>query len=771
MAPRWQFWIDRGGTFTDCIGVDPDGRRHVTKVLSGPDAPLRGIRALRGLPDDAPVEPCDVRLGTTLATNALLERRGTSCALVITRGFGDIVRIGDQSRPELFAPTIVRPAVLYDAVVEVDARADPEGRVLAEPDEASTREALAGLHARGIGAVAIVVLHGHRAPALERTLGGWAREVGFARVSLSHEIAPETGLLGRADTTLVDAYLTPVLQRYLADLARSLPGSRLRLMQSSGGLTSPARFTGHNAILSGPAGGAVACAAIARRWAPTGVIGLDMGGTSTDVCRAVDPAHTGEDTAVAHAYETSIAGVRVRSPMVQVHTIAAGGGSICRLHDGRLTVGPDSAGATPGPLCYGDPSARDLALTDVNVVLGRLHPRRFALPLQPARAHAALQTIADAVGDRSPAQIAEGFFDVAVEQMAGAIRRVSIERGHDASAHGLVVFGGAGAQHACAVARRLRMRTIWLHPLAGVMSAWGIGLAPVTWHGVEAIGPLPIAELATAWTAADALVERGRAQLLRDDGVAAPRVRALPMADVRYVGTDVALTLPMTEDGSADDLAARFGERYARRFGFARDDRDIEITAVRVALTADAGDADAGDAGVTAPAAALDPRPHAASSTHRLWHGGRWHDAAVVDRETLTEGATLDGPALVLEDTATPSSPTSPRRRPRPRTRAATRFGCRCSPTASCRSPSRWARCCGAPRCPRTSASAWIFRARSSTVRADWSPTPRTCPCTSGRWARPWPPWPRPIPSRRRATCSPPTTPPSGARTCPTSPS
>ncbi len=648
---RWRFSIDRGGTFTDCIGEDPTGRCHVTKVLSGPDAPLRGIRALLGLPDDAPIPPCDVRLGTTLATNALLERRGTACALVVTRGFGDIVRIGDQSRPELFAPTIVRPPVLYDAVLEVDARADPAGRVLARPDPATTRPALAQLHARGIGSVAIVILHGHRAPDLERELGEWARAVGFSRVSLSHEVAPETGLLGRADTTLVDAYLTPVLQHYLADLARALPGSRLRLMQSSGGLTSPARLTGHNAILSGPAGGAIACAAIARRWAPAGVIGLDMGGTSTDVCRAVDPTRTGEDTAVAHAYETSIAGVRVRSPMVQVHTIAAGGGSICRLHDGRLTVGPDSAGATPGPLCYGDRRARALALTDVNLVLGRLHPRRFALPLQPDRAHAALQAIADAVGDRSAAQIAEGFFDVAVEQMAGAIRRVSIERGHDASAHGLVVFGGAGAQHACAVARRLRMRTIWLHPLAGVMSAWGIGLAPVTWHGAEAIGPLPLSRLSTARAAAGALVERGRAQLAVDDGVTPDAVHELALVDVRYVGTDVAITLPLGED-EADDptasLTARFAERYAQRFGFTRPDRAIELTAVRVELTAGGTDPETGTS--------LDDAPEARSSvptTQRLWHGGRWHDAAVIDRETLAPGAALDGPALVLDDTAT----------------------------------------------------------------------------------------------------------------------
>jgi 5-oxoprolinase (ATP-hydrolysing) len=643
---RWQFWIDRGGTFTDCIGRAPDGGLHVAKVLSGPDAPLHGIRRLLGLDPQAPIDPCDVRLGTTLATNALLERRGEPCALVITRGFGDLLRIGDQTRPDLFAPTIERPGPLYAAVLEVDARADADGVTLQAPDPEVTRAGLADLVATGLRSVAIAVMHGHRARDLERTLGAWASEVGFTHVSLSHEVAAEIGLLGRGDTTVVDAYLTPALQRYLADLGEALPGSRLQLMQSSGGLTSPARFTGRNAILSGPAGGAVACAALAATRRTPAVIGLDMGGTSSDVCRAVDPARTGEDAAVGRVYETRVAGVRVRAPMVEVHTVAAGGGSICRLDGDRLTVGPDSAGADPGPLCYGHPEARALALTDINLALGRLSADRFALPLSRARVDAALTDLAARLGERTPPQVAQGFFDIAVEQMALAIRHVSVERGYDAADHGLVVFGGAGGQHACAVARRLGIDTVWLHPLAGVMSAWGIGLAPLSWHGEADLGG---AALASAPPLADAaleqLVDAGRRRMVEADGVDPTDITATRRVDLRYAGTETAITIAW-DDGRA--LRARFEATHARQFGYVRPGHGIEMTAARVELSA----AGPGVALPTIAKAAAVPRPDA-DDADRLWFGGQWVPRPIYDREHIGAGAHVDGPALVLEPTAT----------------------------------------------------------------------------------------------------------------------
>jgi 5-oxoprolinase (ATP-hydrolysing) len=646
----WRFWIDRGGTFTDCVGREPaTGRLHVAKVRSGADAPIEGIRQILGLGPADPIAPCEVRLGTTLATNALLERKGEPCALAITRGFADLLEIGDQSRPEIFTRAIRKPSPLYARVVEVDARAAPDGSVLTRPDEAALREDLQAVRDAGISSLAIVVLHGHVAGALEDEIAAVAHEVGFVQVSCSHRVAAEIGMLGRGDTTVVDAYLTPRLSAYLHDLGRALPGSRLRLMQSSGGLAAPARFTGKNAILSGPAGGAVACAAIASARGIPRVIGLDMGGTSTDVCRAVDPSRTGEDEALPRTYETLVAGVRLRAPMIEVHTVAAGGGSICRYDAGRMSVGPDSAGAHPGPLCYGDPEARELALTDIGLALGRIRPERFALPLSEAPVHAALREVAARMAEdgtpRTPEQIAEGFFRIAVDEIAAAVRQVSIARGHDVADHGLVVFGGAGGQHACAVARQLGIRTVWLHPLAGVLSAWGIGLAPAAWHG-EADLQRRALDDDVAHAAADAVAmldAEGRAQMIAADGVDPRAIAVHGRVDLRYRGTETTFTIPL---GSAAAMREAFEARHRAELGYARPEAIVEAVTARVELTSVEPVLPSPDL------ASLDalpaPRAHA-----RLWCGDAWHDAPVFDREALGPGPILHGPALVLEDTGT----------------------------------------------------------------------------------------------------------------------
>ncbi|HZO13069.1 MAG TPA: hydantoinase/oxoprolinase family protein, partial [Polyangiaceae bacterium] len=507
---RWQFWIDRGGTFTDCLGRDPQGDMHVAKVLSSDRAPIEGIRHILGLAADEPVPPSDVRMGTTVATNALLERKGIPCALLVTRGLRDLLEIGTQARPEIFARHVVKPSLLYQEVLEIDARAAADGRVLARPGPELAQE-LAALRKR-VDSVAVVVMHGYACPELEREVGDVARAAGFAHVALAHELAAEIGMLARGDTAIVDAYLTPLLHRYLDELAAELPGSSLRLMQSSGGLAPAHAFRGPAAVLSGPAGGVVACARIAESNALAEVIGFDMGGTSTDVCRLADGR-------AEQTHETETAGVRIRAPMLAVHTVAAGGGSICRFDGQRLLVGPESAGADPGPLCYGRPEARALTLTDVNVALGRVLSDRFPFELEEQRLRAALADIARESG-LSAEQVAAGFFEVANARMAEAIKQISVARGYDVRRHALVLFGGAAGQHGCAVARALGMRTIVVHPYAGVLSAWGMGLADVSWYGSEDAGRVPLSaeELARLSGIAGVLEHRGRDHL-RVEGI------------------------------------------------------------------------------------------------------------------------------------------------------------------------------------------------------------------------------------------------------------
>lgn len=632
----WDIWIDRGGTFTDCVGREPNtGLLRAVKLLSSDRAPLLGIRRLLGLQDDEPVPPCRVRMGTTLATNALLERRGAACGLAISRGFGELLAIGDQTRPDLFALVIEPRPQLQRAVLEVDARLAADGAVLVRPGE-ELSEGLRALRATGLRSLAVAVIHAHRDGALEREIGEAAIAAGFEHVTLSHEVAGAQGLLARAETAVVDAYLTPLLREYVALLGRELPGSEVAIMQSSGDLTPAAKFRGRDAVLSGPAGGVVACAAIARMLGLSQVIGFDMGGTSTDVTRWAG--------AYERRHEAEVAGVRVRTPMLAIHTVAAGGGSICRVEAGRLTVGPESAGALPGPLCYGRDGATALTITDVNLALGRLAGARFPFALAPGRALAALEQLARELGGYTAMQVAEGLRRVADEHMAAAIREVSLRRGHDVREHAMIVFGGAGGQHACAVARLLGVRTLVFHPLAGVLSAWGMGAARIGWHGEQDAGQVVLDDAALAGLEPRfvGLEARGRAALGPGEWAAVRRV------DLRYRGTHAPQTLARVGDAAA--LAEAFTAEHRRVFGYARPGHAIELVSVRVELV----EVDEGLSGhVRMDMSQVPGESGAAELRKELWIDGRWQAAPVWPREALRPGQRVHGPAIVVEDTAT----------------------------------------------------------------------------------------------------------------------
>ena len=639
---RWSFWIDRGGTFTDCIGRDPDGALHVAKVLSSDRAPLIGIRKLLGLSPGDPIPPIDVRMGTTVATNALLEREGVRCALVTTRGFGDLLEIGTQSRPDLFALDVVKPPTLYTEVLEIDARVASDGAVIEEPDPAATLAALTDLAER-VSSVAVVLMHAYAAPGLERRVGEWAQQAGIADVSLSHELVAELGMLARGDTAVVDAYLTPLLRDYLEGLRRELPGSTLRLMQSSGSLVDASRFRGPAAVLSGPAGGVVAVERLAEVCGLEEAIGFDMGGTSTDVCRVA--SRDGAEL----VYETETAGVRIRAPMLAIHTVAAGGGSICRYDGQRFVVGPQSAGAEPGPLCYGRPDARDLTVTDVNLALGRVVGDHFPFPLDAARVRAALVEVGETAGtSRSPEEIAAGFFEVANAHMAEAIKTISVARGHDVRAHTLVLFGGAAGQHGCAVARRLGMRRALVHPLAGVLSAFGMGAAELGWHGERDAGRIPLdADAVVACEPVLAsLSDEGR-HALQAEGAEPGTIRVSRRLELRYRGTETGIPV---DHGEVAAMREAFENAHRARFGYARPAHGVEVVNVRVSVTG-------GDRRLSEPkvAEADEPTP---LRRQTLWLAPPGFperveavDVPVFERAAIGAGGRVEGPALVLDAT------------------------------------------------------------------------------------------------------------------------
>src|SRR5689334_19954660 len=514
-------------------------------------------------------------MGTTVATNALLERKGERLALAITRGFGDALRIGYQARPDIFARHILLPSMLYARVAEIDERVSVDGAVLIALDEDHARRGLAGIREAGIDALAIVLMHGWKWRAHEERLAEVSRELGFTQVSVSHEVAPLIKLVGRGDTTVVDAYLSPVLRRYVDRVAAGLPDETdLHFMQSNGGLAEATAFRGKDAILSGPAGGVVGMVAASGPHEAEHLIGFDMGGTSTDVSHYAGRFELSDESVVA--------GVRIRAPMMQIHTVAAGGGSICRFDGMRFRVGPESAGANPGPACYrnGGP----LTVTDCNLFLGRIDPERFPKvfgpkgdqPLDPDAARARLQEVADELGgSKSLEEIARGFLDIAVDNMAAAIRKISIARGHDVTRYTLACFGGAGGQHACAVADALGMERILIHPLAGVLSAYGIGIADV-----KAIRDASwLRALGEDFSDALAQLERRACDALIEQGVPVERIELIRRARLRTAGSDTTLEIAIAPAG---DMHAAFSELHRGRFGYMDEGAEVIVDALVV---------------------------------------------------------------------------------------------------------------------------------------------------------------------------------------------
>jgi 5-oxoprolinase (ATP-hydrolysing) len=660
---RWQFWIDRGGTFTDIVARRPDGALVTHKLLSEnpgqyADAALAGIRSLLGLKPGDPI-PADqveaVKMGTTVATNALLERKGEPTLLLITRGFRDALRIGYQARPRIFDRRIMLPELLYTRVEEIDERLTAQGQVLQEIRHEDVRARLQAALDAGIRSVAIVFMHAYRYPAHEQAAARMAEEMGFTQVSASHQVSPMMKLVGRGDTTVVDAYLSPLLRRYVDRIASELPGIQLMFMQSNGGLTAADQFQGKDSILSGPAGGIVGMVRIAEAAGADHLIGFDMGGTSTDVSH-----YNGE---FERAFETQVAGVRMRAPMMNIHTVAAGGGSVLQFDGTRMRVGPDSAGADPGPAAYGN--GGPLAVTDCNVLLGKIQPRFFPQIFGP-QANQPLDTgtvqqkfgdlaarISEQTGRTStPEAVAEGFISIAVSNMANAIKKISVERGYDVTRYTLVSFGGAGGQHACLVADALGMNRALIHPLAGVLSAYGMGLADITAMRETSVelplqqDSLPRCETALADMAGTAT------QQVAAQGIAQEHIRLVRRAHLRYEGTDSAL---LVEYSDVPAMQAAFEAAYRQRYSFLMQDKRLIIEALSVEAIGQSGEQTgasdaASNAGGAAPAATA---ATAAAATVRMYSGGAFHDTAVYRRENLALGTRIAGPAIVSDANAT----------------------------------------------------------------------------------------------------------------------
>src|SRR5512140_7684 len=648
-VPRWQFWIDRGGTFTDVVGRRPDSTLVTHKLLSDnpeqyDDAAVAGIRHLLGLKPGEPVTPAlvdCVKMGTTVATNALLERKGEPTLLVTTRGFRDALRIAYQNRPRLFDRHIVLPELLYSAVIEANERVGAYGDVIAALDEAQLRTELASAFDRGLCSVAIVFMHGYRYTAHEKAAAALAREAGFTQVSTSHETSPMMKFVSRGDTTVVDAYLSPILRRYVEQVAAEMPGVKLFFMQSSGGRADAHAFQGKDAILSGPAGGIVGMARTATLAGFDKVIGFDMGGTSTDVSH-----FAGE---FEREFETQVAGVRMRAPMMSIHTVAAGGGSILEFDGSRFRVGPRSAGANPGPASYrrGGP----LAVTDANVMVGKIQPRYFPKVFGP-KANEALSyevvqgkfnELAGRIG-RSAEVVAEGFINIAVQQMANAIKKISVARGYDVTRYTLQCFGGAGGQHACLVADALGMSRVFVHPLAGVLSAYGMGLADQNTIREQAIElPLAPESLPQVAERLQALGSAAQAELRRQqagDGEIVLHRRV----HVRYEGSDSALVVPF---GDLDTIVAGFEAAYRQRFAFLMHGKRMMVEAVSVEAVVP------GEAAVEWRLPMNPARDVPRRETVRMYSGGQWHPAALVVREDLRPGDRVPGPAVIAERNAT----------------------------------------------------------------------------------------------------------------------
>jgi len=653
---RWQFWIDRGGTFTDIVARRPDGTLLTHKLLSeNPeqyrDAAVAGIRRLLELEADTPIPPQlveAVKMGTTVATNALLERKGEPTALLITRGFGDALRIAYQNRPRLFDRRIVLPELLYQQVVEIDERVGARGDVVAPLNEAEVRRELQVLHAAGYRTLAVVLMHAYRFPAHEEAIGRIATELGFTQISLSHKVSPLMKLVSRGDTTVVDAYLSPILRRYVDQVASQMADVRLLFMQSSGGLTDAHRFQGKDSILSGPAGGIVGMARTAHAAGFDRIIGFDMGGTSTDVSH-----YAGE---FEREFETQVAGVRICAPMMSIHTVAAGGGSVLHFDGSRLRVGPDSAGANPGPASYrrGGP----LTVTDCNVMLGKIQPNRFPAVFGP---HAdqtldrdvvvqkfteMAERIEQATGQhRTPEEVAEGFIDIAVGNMANAIKFISVQRGHDVTEYTLSTFGGAGGQHACLVADALGMTRVFAHPFAGVLSAYGMGLADQTAMREQALElALTAQAIPTLRARLDVLADEARDDLLAQ-GVGRHQIDVVERAHLRYDGTDSVIVVPFD---ALENMIGQFEASYQQRYSFLMPDKALIVEAISVEAIGSEQHA----AAAPRPASTRSGPLRAADSV-QLFSGGVWHATALYLREDMRPGDRVRGPAIIAEKNAT----------------------------------------------------------------------------------------------------------------------
>ncbi|MEM8775352.1 MAG: hydantoinase B/oxoprolinase family protein [Pseudomonadota bacterium] len=651
MGGSWEFWIDRGGTFTDIVGLDPTGQVHTHKLLSeNPeryrDAAVQGIREVMGVEDAFPDDAVSaVKMGTTVATNALLERKGERLLLVITKGFRDLLKIGYQTRPKLFDLEIKRPDLLYEDVIEMDERLDAEGGVVRPLNEAPLQALLQNSFDSGVRAIAIAGLHAYLNPAHEARVAEMAREIGFTQISTSGDVSKLAKLVGRGDTTVVDAYLSPILRRYVDQVAGALDLGRachrLLFMQSNGGLTEAHRFQGRDAILSGPAGGIVGMVATGREAGFDRLIGFDMGGTSTDVSH-----YAGE---FERSFETEVAGVRMRAPMMDIHTVAAGGGSICKFEDGRFQVGPESAGADPGPACYrrGGP----LAVTDCNVMLGKLNPGYFPAvfgpdgdqPLDASVVREKFAALAEAVAaetgepPRSPEDMAEGFLRIAVDNMANAIKKISVQRGHDVTGYTLQCFGGAGGQHACLVADALGMRRVLIHPYAGVLSAFGMGLAQISSMKETQIDTF-LAEIDVALTHATALADAAKAEVRAQGGAGISTEMRLHL---RYDGSHQ--TIPVAAHNQAE-AKKEFEAAHKQRYGFISPDRDIVIDMASV----EAMGASGAIARPNITSGSGSPRAHVPVYTE-----GNWRDVPILERGNLSADAAVSGPAIIIESTGT----------------------------------------------------------------------------------------------------------------------
>jgi 5-oxoprolinase (ATP-hydrolysing) len=655
-ARGWNIWIDRGGTFTDLVARCPDGRIATHKLLSDnpeqyQDAAIQGIRDLLGVAaaEAIPAERIEaVKMGTTVATNALLERKGDRTVLIVTKGFRDQLRIAYQNRPKLFTRHIVLPELLYERVIEADERVTAEGEVLASLDEAPLKSALREAYDAGIRSAAIVFMHGYRFPAHERVAGRLARRAGFTQVSVSHEVSPLMKFVSRGDTTVVDAYLSPILRRYVDRVAGELGGARLMFMQSNGGLTDAQLFQGKDSILSGPAGGIVGAVRTAAMGGMERIITFDMGGTSTDVAH-----YNGE---YERAFETQVAGVRMRAPMMQIHTVAAGGGSILHFDGARYRVGPDSAGAIPGPACYrrGGP----LTVTDCNVMLGRIQPDFFPQVFGPkgdqpldaevvdAKFQALSEEIREVAGDRrSREEVAAGFRQIAVENMANAIKKISTQRGYDVTEYTLQCFGGAGGQHACDIADTLGMTRIFLHPYAGVLSAYGMGLADLRALREQAVEKRLGEEVMSELREALGRLEGEARAELESQQVDDDMTAILRRVHLRYEGTDSAL---IVDFGAPADVAARFAASHRQRYGFVMPDKALMVEAVSLEAVGRMERIE--DPWLkTAPRdVPLEPRANV-----RMYVAGEWRETPAYERADLLPGDVVDGPAIIIEPTST----------------------------------------------------------------------------------------------------------------------